>query len=181
MEESDAMIVAVGSQNPIKLESVRLAFGALWPNTIWEIKGCSVDSTVPVQPMSDGEALRGARERARRSLQCMKSVYGVGLENGLQKIEGSWFDSGWVVVVDQALREGAGATVRMSVPPTLMRLVMDGKELGDACDQVFGLNNSKQGPGYFGLATANAINRTSAFRDAVIAALVPFFDSSFMS
>ena len=168
------MIVAVGSQNPVKLESARLAFTILWPNIMWEVIGCPIDSTVPVQPMSDEQARQGARTRARSAIEYMDSDYGVGLEGGLQEIEGCWFDSGWVVVLDKTGKEGIGSTIRMRVPPRLMRLVMDGKELGDACDQIFGLDNTKRGIGFFGLMTANMVNRTGTFRDAVLAALTPF-------
>ena len=168
------MIVAVGSRNSTKLESVRLAFRAPWPDVIWDVIGCSVDSTVPAQPMSDKEAHQGARVRARRVLETIRADYGVGLEGGLQNFEDHWFNSAWAVVIDKTGREGIGTTIRMKVAPAVMQLVMEGKELAEACDQIFGVDNTKEGAGYFGLMTSNAINKTSAFRDAVLAALASF-------
>jgi non-canonical (house-cleaning) NTP pyrophosphatase len=77
----------------------------------------------------------------------------VGLEAGLQRVNQHWFNAGWVVVVDPTGVEGVASTLRMAVPETLMRLVREGRELGQACDL--------------------AIDRTGAFADAVIAALAP--------
>ena len=168
------MIIAVGSQNSTKLESVNLAFRALWPDTVWNVIGCPVGSTVTAQPMSDIEAYQGARTRAQRAFDAVEPDFGVGLEGGLQNFRDSWFNSAWAVVIDRTGSEGTGSTIRMKVAPAVMQLVMEGKELAEACDIVFGVDNTKSGAGYFGLMTSNAINRTSAFRDAVIAALAFF-------
>lgn len=174
------MIVAVGSLNPVKLESVRLAFGALWAARAWDIRGCEVSSGVSAQPMTDAEARSGARTRARNAIRVAGADYGVGLEGGLQKVEDQWFNMGWAAVVDRAGAEGLGSTVRMIVPPALMRLVLSGSELGEACDQVFNSSNSKHAQGHFGLMTNDAIDRTGAFRDAVISALAPFLNPGLM-
>jgi inosine/xanthosine triphosphatase len=168
------MIVAVGSQNPAKIESARLAFSTLWPAQVWDVRGCAVDSGVAAQPMTDAETLRGARIRAERAIGYPAADYGVGLEGGLQQFEGRWFNSGWAVVIDRTGREGTGSTIRMQVPPALMDLVQAGLELGDACDQVFGRADAKRAEGFVGLMTGNAIQRTGALGDAVIAALAPF-------
>jgi inosine/xanthosine triphosphatase len=168
------MLVAVGSRNPVKIESVRLAFAALWPSDHWVVEGCSVASSVPDQPMSDDEARQGARVRAVHSLRALGAEYGVGLEGGLQQVEDRWFNCAWVSVVDKDGREGLGTTLRMVVPPALMKIVLSGRELGEACDVVFQRTNTKQVNGHFGLMTGNAIHRTGALRDAVVAALAIF-------
>ena len=168
------MIVAVGSRNPAKIEAARLAFGALWPGPLEGVRGCDVSSGVAAQPMTDAEAIRGARNRAARAIGHGHADYGVGIEGGLEQTEGSWFNSGWAVVVDRTGREGVGSTLRMQVPPALMELVLAGQELGEACDVVFGRTNAKGAEGFVGLMTGNALHRTGALCDAVIAALTPF-------
>jgi inosine/xanthosine triphosphatase len=168
------MIVAVGSLNPAKIEAARLAFDALWPGPVEGVRGFDVPSGVAAQPMTDAEAIRGARNRAARAIGVGQADYGVGIEGGLEQTEGSWFNSGWAVVVDAAGREGAGSTLRMQVPPALMELVLAGRELGEACDLVFGRTNASRAEGFVGLMTGNAIHRTGALCDAVIAALTPF-------
>jgi inosine/xanthosine triphosphatase len=174
------MLVAVGSQNPVKIEAVRLAYMALWPVEHWVVEGCSVASSVADQPMSDGEARQGAQTRASRALEALHADYGVGLEGGLQQVEDYWFNCGWVSVVDTKGREGIGTTIRMIVPPAVMKVVLTGQELGDACDLVFMGIDTKRANGHFGLMTNDAIHRTGAFRDAVISALARFLHPQLM-
>ncbi len=175
------MLVAVGTQNPVKIESVRLAFAASWPTEDWIVRGCSVDSAVANQPMSDDEARQGAKTRAVNAIATLNADYGVGLEGGLQQVDDDWFNCGWVHVVDPNGRQGIGATLKMIVPPALMKIVFNGHELGHACDLVFDSTNTKQDNGHFGLMTNNVIHRTGAFRDAVVAALASFLHPELQS
>ncbi|HUB41469.1 MAG TPA: inosine/xanthosine triphosphatase [Streptosporangiaceae bacterium] len=168
------MIVAVGSLNPAKIEAARLAFDAVWPGPVAGVRGFDVSSGVAAQPMTDAEAIRGARNRAATAIGLGQADYGVGIEGGLQQTEGSWFNSGWAVVLDRAGREGVGSTLRMQVPLALMDLVLTGQELGEACDVLFGRTNANRSEGFIGLMTSNALHRTGALCDAVIAALTPF-------
>jgi len=94
------MKVAVGSHNPIKIEAVRLAFETLWPEKDWSVSAVKVSSGVSNQPMSDKEAIKGARNRAQEAIEKEKAYYGVGLEGGLQRIGEHYFDCGWIVVRD---------------------------------------------------------------------------------
>ncbi len=165
------MIVAVGSGNPAKIESARLAFTALWPGESWDVRGYPVESGVSAQPMTDAETIRGAQLRAARALGASNADFGVGHEGGLELIGGRWFNCGWAAVVDSSGTEGVGSSLRMEVPPALMDRVLAGQELGRACDEVFGRGNTKQAEGFVGLMTDGAIQRTGALRDAVIAAL----------
>ena len=168
------MRVAVGSQNPVKIEAARLAFAALWPNERWEVSGAEVDSGVSSQPMSDEESIRGARNRAIAARDSLGADYGVGLEGGLQKIGEHYFDCGWAVIVNRAGAEGIGSTVKIMTPPKITTLIHSGLELGHANDQIFGAVNSKQAEGHFGLMTNNIITRTQGYRDGLIAALARF-------
>jgi inosine/xanthosine triphosphatase len=174
------MIIAVGSRNRTKLEAVRLAFSELWPDIACRVVGCSVDSDVRSQPMSDLEAYRGARARAGGISRDIEADFRVGLEGGLQNFEGRWFNSTWVVVIDRTGAEGVGTGIRMEVLPSVVRLILEGKELADACNEVFHIDNTKNGVGYFGLMTSNVMSRTTAFRDAVVAALAPFLHPELM-
>ncbi|HLU54399.1 MAG TPA: inosine/xanthosine triphosphatase [Pseudonocardia sp.] len=165
------MLVAVGSKNPVKIESVRLAYAALRPDEQRSVEGCEVDSSVPDQPLSEDETRLGARMRARRAREALGADHGVGLEGGLQELDGRWFNCGWVCVVDADGREGLGATIRMVVPQPVMDLVLAGHELGEACRRVLAAPDGAPGNGHFGLMTGNAVDRTRAYRDAVVAAL----------
>ena len=168
------MIVAVGSKNPVKIEGARSAFGTVWPDRDWEVKGVEVSSGVPDQPMSDAESIRGAGNRAKRSRKALDADFGVGIEGGLNKIGKHWFTCGWAVVVDREGNEGSGSSIRMVVPEKMMKLIREGKELGEVCDLIFDGVNTKQHQGHFGLMTNNAITRPQAYRDGVISALANF-------
>ena len=95
-------MVAVGSLNPVKIEAVKLAFEAVWPEKVFAVEGTSVESGVSSQPLSDAESIKGARARAKKSLKKLGADFGVGLEGGLHKTGNTWFDCGWVVVVSKS-------------------------------------------------------------------------------
>lgn len=168
------MKVAVGSKNPVKIEAVKLAFERIWPEETWDVVGVEVKSGVSSQPMTDRESIRGAKNRARRAIKHLQSDFGVGLEGGLQKIGKHWFDCGWIVVFDKTGRNGIGSTAKIHTPPNMIKLILEGNELGIVNDIIFKTTNSKHGDGHFGLMTKNAITRSSGYRDGVIMALAPF-------
>jgi len=168
------MKVAVGSKNPVKIEAVKQAFEKVFPEETWIVEGIEVNSGVASQPMSDKESITGARNRAKKALQKLKADYAVGLEGGVHEIEGKWFDSGWMVIVNKNGEEGVGSTIKMLVSEKIMQHIHGGKELGIANDIVFKTRDSKHGDGHFGLMTKNAITRTSGYRDGVISALSRF-------
>lgn len=168
------MTIAVGSTNPVKIDAARAAFAAVWPNEPLAVSGIAVTSGVAAQPMSDAEAIRGARTRAHAALAQGATDFGVGFEGGLQNVAGTYFTCGWVVVVGRDGREGIGSSLKMAIPPRILAMIREGMELGDVQDHVFQRTNSKHDIGYFGLATDNAVTRTQGYRDGAIAALAPF-------
>lgn len=168
------MKIAVGSQNPAKIEAVQLAFQTIWPDEQWELLNIDVVSGVAAQPMSDEESIQGARNRAKEAIKKLSADWGVGLEGGLRSAGGSHFTCGWAVVVDKNGDEGIGSSLSVVVTPAIMDIIKRGIELGVASDMVFATTNSKQKEGYFGLMTKNAVTRVEGYRHAVIAALVRF-------
>ena len=172
------MRIAIGSKNQIKIDAVRLAFRTVWPEELFIFEGAEVLSGVSSQPMSDRESICGAQNRAYRARDLLNADFGVGLEGGLQEIDGCYFDCGWVVIVDRSGHEGIGSTIRILTPPRMLSLIRNGMELGEANDKIFGRKNSKQAEGHFGLMTKNAITRTMGYRDGVISALSQFIHRS---
>ena len=168
------MKIAVGSQNPVKLKAVEMAFKKVWPDEEWVIVGVKADSGVSNQPMSDEESIKGAENRANQALEKAQADYGVGLEGGIQKIGEHYFDCGWIVVIDKDKKQGIGSTLRMITPDKMMEMIKQGMELGDVNDILFKKSNSKQENGHFGLMTNNVITRTDGYRDGVIASLSCF-------
>ncbi|MDQ3541863.1 MAG: inosine/xanthosine triphosphatase [Chloroflexota bacterium] len=169
------MIVAVGSRNPVKVAAVRAAFGAIDPSDGFSIECCDSPSGVSKQPMSHGETITGARNRAVGSREALHADFGIGIESGLEQIAGTWFTNGWIAIVDRQGSEGLACAIMKPVPLPAMRLVLDhGLELGVATDRVFGTKSSKHATGLIGLLTDDVLTREGTFRDAIIAAYARF-------
>ena len=84
------LVVAVGSENPVKVNSVRNAFAANFPEASLEVVGYSVPSGVDDQPWGDVQTRQGALNRAENALgaHCLAHGgappdYAVGLEGGV--------------------------------------------------------------------------------------------------
>jgi inosine/xanthosine triphosphatase len=168
------MKVAIGSKNRVKIACVEEAFKKVWPEEDFTFEGVDVPSGVPDQPMSDEESITGATNRANRAMGALDADFGVGLEGGLQQTAGSWYDCGWIVVIDKNGMKGIGSTVKMVTPPKMMELIMQGTELGLVNDSILNKKNTKQGGGHFGHMTNNIITRQSGYRDGVVSALAAF-------
>jgi len=166
--------VAVGSTNPVKINATKQAFYKVWPTKAWEVVGVEVSSGVSNQPMSDEESQKGATNRAKAAIKALKADFGVGLEGGIHKTSGLWFDTGWVVVIDKKGTIGIGTSIRMQSPPEMMKYVKKGMELGEIDDMIFGKKNTKHKQGHFGLMSKGVLLREEAYQHGVISALVRF-------
>jgi inosine/xanthosine triphosphatase len=167
------MKIAIGTRNPLKTAATQQAFEQWFTGEIVECVGVSVPSGVAEQPMTAEESIQGASNRAQASLQeVLDAEYGVGLEAGLEQVNGQWFVSGWVAITSRSGATYVASSGRAPVLPEVMERVLEkGYELGAADDEIFQLANSKQVNGYIGILTKNIITRTDGFRDAIITAL----------
>ncbi|MEM9290142.1 MAG: inosine/xanthosine triphosphatase [Acidobacteriota bacterium] len=176
-------VVAVASENPVKIEATRLAFEALFPHLELTLRSMAVPSGVSDQPMGDAETRRGAENRARSLARAIPGAsYWVGLEGGIDDDPDSEVMRAfaWAVVLAPSPVEGAPHTTGSArsatfpLPPPVARLVRDGLELGAADDQVFATEASKRQGGAVGLLTGGVITRTDLYQPAVVLALLPF-------
>ncbi|MBT8078502.1 MAG: inosine/xanthosine triphosphatase [Gammaproteobacteria bacterium] len=172
--------VVVASLNPVKIEAVRQAFACQFPETTIDLVPAAVESGVGEQPDGDAETRTGAVNRARAARAAYPDAdYCVGLEGGVQRIDGELMAFAWMVVESADGRLGSARTVTLPLPPAVRELVDSGLELGDANDRVFSTLNSKQGGGAFGLLTKGLHTRESVYAEAMTIALVPFVHESF--
>ena len=171
--------VVVGSVNPVKLAAVQAGFGAIFRQERFELRGVEVPSGVSDQPMTDGETLQGARQRAENARKyAPQADFWVGLEGGVDAVPGNpeaLLTFAWVVVLS-AEQSGCARTGAFVLPAQVARLVCSGLELGEADDQVFGTQNSKQHNGAVGLLTHDALKRAEFYAQAVQLALIPFIN-----
>lgn len=144
-----------------------------------------VEVSVPSMPITDWQLMQGARERAFAAQDSLKArrlsadVY-VGLEGGFHSIsiEGEWhtFLRGWAYATDGSDRGAFGAAPSISVPPEIVKSVMEGrKELGVVIDEITGGRDIRSKQGTWGVLSRDLVTRSMSFELALIAALAPFY------
>lgn len=167
----------VGSQNPVKLEAVSVAFASFFQEDSFDVQPVSVPSGVGTQPLSDVETLTGATNRAKTARALDPDAdFWVGIEGGLHPSPGdvnSYLSFSWVVVLGRD-RFGRGRSASYELPLAICDLIRQGMELGDADDLIFGVSGSKRDSGGVGLLTDDRVTRSQFYAEAVKLALIPF-------
>jgi inosine/xanthosine triphosphatase len=170
--------VAVASHNPVKTGATERAFALVFPDETLELMPVSVDSGVSDQPVSDDETRRGARNRAMAARAAAPDAsYWVGLEGGVDTVDGQLMAFAWMAVQSADGRIGEARSATLPLPPAVKTLVDSGMELGAANDMVFSTVNSKQGGGAFGLLTDGLYTRESIYTQTLVIALIPLVNS----
>lgn len=171
---SREVLIVVASKNPIKLQAAESGFQSMFPDATFQVSGIESVDGISAQPMTDTETLRGATQRAQYAMSARpRADFWVGIEGGIATVTGEMHSFAWVVILGHG-KEGKSKTATFILPQKISELIQKGLELGDADDLVFGLQNSKQANGAIGILTGNVIDRLSLYRQAVIAALIPF-------
>lgn len=167
--------VVIASTNPVKINTTEIGFAKMFPDQEFSYEGISASSGVSDQPMSEEETIRGATNRAENaSKQKTKADYWVGIEGGLEEVDGEMEAFAWIVIKHKNGKIGKGRTGSFFIPQKVAELVKEGKELGDADDIVFKRKNSKQANGAVGILTGDVLTRTTFYEHAVMMALIPF-------
>lgn len=170
--------IVVASNNPVKIQAAQQGFARMFNGQQFSVQAVSAPSGVSAQPFGDQETLQGAMNRTRNARQLQPAAdYWVGIEGGVEESGADMLAYAWVSIagqVEEGWQLGRGRTTSLLLPPAVSQLVRAGAELGEADDVVFGRSNSKQENGAIGLLTHNVIDRTQAYVDAVILALIPF-------
>ncbi len=162
--------VIIASLNPAKINAVKSAFEAAFPNLDFHFEGTSVPSEVSDQPMTNEETKAGALNRVRNAKSAIEDGdYYVGLEAG---IEGN-VTFAWMIIESQTQR-GESRSASLMLPPEVLAKLKHTNELGDVMDEVFGTDNIKQKGGAIGLLTQHQLTRSSVYHQALILALIPF-------
>ena len=176
MDDSSSLTrrIVVGSANPVKSAAIVGAFSKLFPEGKYDLQTAAVPSGVADQPMSDGETLRGARNRAKAACtEFPDADLWAGLEGGIEETaDGEMRAFAWIVCLT-ADRCGEARTATFPVSPAVVQLVRQGVELGFANDQVFGRENSKHHEGAIGILTDGLVNRQELYEHAAIMAMIP--------
>ena len=148
------MIVRVGSANPMKIKAVRKAFATYFRKV--KVVGVDVPSGVSSQPISFGEVVKGARERARRAF--VDCDYSVGIEAGVFRVASVTprpFQITMACVFD-GNREALGSGPFFEIPESMVRKVI------------------RSDRGSVALVTKGKVTREAVTAEAVVMALAPF-------
>ena len=190
-----AKTIALGSDRAAKIMAVRATVARIaeidpeWSNA--NVVARRVEVSVPAMPITDWQLMQGARERALAAEESLKSrrleadIY-VGLEGGFHSIsiEGEWhtFLRGWAYATDGANRSAFGAAPSISVPPDIVKNVIEGRrELGLVIDEVTGGRDIRSKQGAWGVLSKDLVTRSMSFELALIAALAPFYNPKMYS
>lgn len=165
--------VIITSLNPAKITAVKAAFCDVFPNQEMLFSGISVTSDVSDQPMSNQETLSGARNRIKNAQKLVEGDFYVGIEAGVD-----CFDTFAWVVISSANQTGESRSATVPLPPTAVRALRSGKELGDVMDEMFNQTNIKQQGGAIAMLTGHLLTRSSVYHQALILALIPFIHPS---
>lgn len=166
--------VIIASQNPVKINSVKNGFEKMFPEGKFIFEGITFPSGVSDQPMTNDETMLGALNRATSAKSAIAEAdFWIGIEGGLERVGAEMEAFAWVVIKSNT-STGKARTGTFFLPPEVIKLINEGKELGDADDIVFGHSNSKQKMGAVGILTHGLIDRTAYYTEAVILALIPF-------
>ena len=168
--------IIIASKNPIKINATKLGFQKVFANLDFECAGVSVPSDVSDQPMTNQETLQGATNRATHAKNDFPdAAFWVGIEGGIEKMGEEMMAFAWIVILSNEAT-GKARTGTFFLPPKVVELINQGKELGEADDIVFGHSNSKQKNGAVGILTGNLIDRTQFYVEAMVLALIPFLN-----
>ena len=169
------MIVAVGSENPVKIAAAKSVVGRIWPSA--QVLSASVTGGVRAMPMDDDECITGARGRASAALTILDADLGLGLEGGVHWYQNQLYLTGWVVAIDRSRRTGIGSAARLPLPPAIQATVLEGNELGPIMDGLTGRQNTNHAEGAIGILTGGVMTRQRSFEAAIAYALAPWIKS----
>lgn len=161
--------IAVGSENPVKLEAARVAADAIWDEV--RIYPVDVDPGVSEQPTSDRESIEGGKARAHKALQKQQGDFGFGLEGSTVETEGKMFLTGWAVVITPEEEVLVGGGGRLPLPERIASKIRRGYELGPLMDDLVGCEGVNEDIGAIGVFTGGLISRKDAYVEALLFAL----------
>jgi len=168
------MRVVVGSENPTKVEGVRLAFEQFFDDV--EVVPKSVDSGVPPQPFNY-DVIRGAMNRAIRAFE-EDCDFSVGVEAGLFEIENTLtgFMDFQVAVIYDGTRYTIGFGPGFEFPRKVVKEALRGREVGKVMEELTGIREIGRRFGAIHYLTKGAVSRIELTRLAVTMALIPWIN-----
>ena len=167
------MKVLVGSENPVKIQSVREGFLSFFEHV--EVKGILVDSGVAEQPIND-EVFKGAKNRAENVKRIngqrnLGAAFFIGIEGGVLQLQDRWFGVNVVYILDRHNRDSFASTGLYELPGAI-------KELGSAIGELANDSFNAREHGTVGFLTNGKIDRLQNQVQGITLALIPFVNEN---
>lgn len=167
--------IIIGSKNPVKAAVVENAFKKAFPEESFEFIVHSAPSGVSDQPIGWEETKQGAHNRAQACAEAFPEAdFSTGLEGGIEILDDDYWVTAWMCIRSKSGKESFGRTGSFMLPPEVVKLIQDGKELAHATDEIFSASNSGYKQGIIGFLTDNVIDRSRYYENAMVYALIPF-------
>ncbi len=166
--DAEAIDIAVGSANPVKVEAVRNVMERIFGQV--RIFAYDVPSGVPEQPFGD-QTQEGAKNRAKAALH--DHALSVGIEAGVFEMFDTLYDFQYCAILDRGGRYTIGTGSGFRYPDSVVELVRKGKTVGEAMKIVYGETNAGKTMGAIGILSKGQLDRRSLTEQSVLAAMIP--------
>lgn len=171
------MKVIVGSNNPGKIEGIKLAFSEYFKE--FEIEGIKVESDVPNEPVNEqiyiGASNRVENVRKIVEEQGKEADFYVAIESGITNKLGEWAIINVAVIEDKNGFRSFGTSAGFPVPEKYVEEIIN-TDLGKVMDKIFDEEELRKGKGGINLLTKGKITRIDLTRQAFIMALTKFIN-----
>ncbi|RLG59757.1 inosine/xanthosine triphosphatase [Candidatus Geothermarchaeota archaeon] len=175
------MIIAVGSRNPCKVIAVKRVFEKFYREVL--VKSVPVKPSVPPQPLSLLETIKGAVERGYKAILRIKgATYGIGIEAGLMRIPytiSGYFDFQLCAIIDKDMKVTIGSSSAFEFPPEVINKLIrnEATESEELFEKLTGIRNIGDKTGAVGFLTRGLVDREKLSEQSIISALIPRLNS----
>jgi inosine/xanthosine triphosphatase len=167
------LIIALGTNNPAKVEGVRLAFTKCFPEAV--IKAIDSSSVTWAQPIGLDQMTQGAIARAKFALSELGGDFGVGVEAGIFLMGETYFDHQQAAIVNAAGKVSIGHSAGYPLPKNAVEtMIKEGKELERYSESLSGVDKIGDKGGLIHHLTKGKMTRTELTEQCVLMALIPW-------
>ncbi len=164
----DAVDIAVGSLNPVKIEAVRNVMERIYGSV--RIFAVDSKSGVPEQPFED-ETVQGAINRAKGAIGDHKMA--VGIEAGVFERYDGLYDVQHCAVIDSDGKITIGMGSGFRYPDKVAELVRNGKTVGEAMKEIYSGKDIGREQGAIGILSKGLLDRRELTEQSVLNAMLP--------
>ena len=178
MDHQATINAIVGSKNPVKIKAIEQTLTSLYPHSKIIVEGIDAPSGVSEQPLTEGETIRGARNRVAYCRDTLAKLnksadFYAAMEGGVDMFAYGPATFAYVVIANNT-SHSVGRSANLPIPESVYQSLQQGEELGPLMDKLFNTSNIKQKGGAIGLLTNGAQTRLSTYVQALTLAMAPF-------